>query len=457
MDIRLSNTLTREKDLFVPLDPKRVTMYVCGPTVYSFAHIGNARPAVAFDVLFRLLRRAYGAEHVVYAVNITDIDDKIIQAVRETGRPMREITAQYEAIYRADMAALGVIEPTHRPRATEHVGGMVDMMQVLESKGHAYRTAGGLLFHVPSMPDYGRLSRRDRDEMVAGARVEVDPDKKDPADFALWKAAKPDEPAEARWDSPFGEGRPGWAIECSVMAGAMLGDTIDIHGGGQDLIFPHHENEIAQSECAHGKPLARYWLHNGFLSLGSEKMSKSLGNIQTVHGLLETQRGEVLRLALLSAHYRQPLEWTDALLEQSRTLMDKWYNALRRMKDAEADDVGPPPGVLAALCDDLNTPQAIAELSALATDANKSGERDWPRLKGEMLAAGALLGLLQADPEDWARGDKDDAQRIDGLVAARVAARAARNFAEADRIRKELAAEGVEIMDGPDGSTWRRG
>ena len=455
MDLRLHNTLTREKETFSPQNPQRVTMYVCGPTVYSYAHIGNARPPVAFDVLFRLLRERYGADHVVYAANITDVDDKIITAAAEAGKPIAEITALYERIYREEMGALGVIEPTFRPHATEHVGGMIEIIETLVEKGHAYQGQNGVLFHVPSMADYGKLSGRSRDDMVAGARVEVDGGKKDPADFALWKAAKPGEPPEARWPSPWGEGRPGWHIECSAMAKAVLGETLDIHAGGLDLIFPHHENEIAQSECAHGKPMARYWLHNGFLSMDSEKMSKSLGNVKLVHDLLKEWDGETLRLALMSGHYRQPLDFTASLLTQSKATLDRLYNALRRM-DVEADEVGAPHGLMAALCDDLNTPLALAELAALATEANKAEPFEWPRLKGQMLAAGALLGLLQQDPEDWARGDASEAERIDALVAGRVAARKAKDFAEADRIRKELAAEGIEIMDGPEGSTWRR-
>ncbi len=455
MDIRLHNTLTREKQVFSPENPQRVTMYVCGPTVWSYAHIGNARPPVAFDVLFRLLQMKYGAAHVVYAANITDVDDKIIAAAAETGRPVGEITALYETIYREDMGALGVTEPTYRPHATDHIAGMIEIIQTLIDKGHAYAGRDGVLFDVPSMADYGKLSGRNRDEMIAGARVEVDGGKKDPADFALWKAAKPGEPAEARWDSPWGEGRPGWHIECSAMAKAVLGETIDIHAGGLDLIFPHHENEIAQSECAHGKPMARYWLHNGFLSIDSEKMSKSIGNVKLVHDLLKHYDGETMRLALMSAHYRQPLDWTESLLDQSKTTLDRLYNALRRM-DVEAEDTGAPKGVVAALCDDLNTPQALAELSALATEANKSEAADWPRLKGQMLAAGRLLGLLHKNPEDWARGDASDAKRIDALVAQRIDARQQKDFAAADQIRKALAEEGIEIMDGPQGSTWRR-
>ena len=461
MDIRLTNTLSRTKEVFVPQDPSRVTMYVCGPTVYSYAHIGNARPPVVFDVLFRLLRAKYGPEHVVYAANITDVDDKIIKAAADAGKPIAEITALYERIYMADIGALGVIEPTIRPHATEHIPGMLSLIERLVENGHAYASASGVLFNVPSMAAYGRLSGRDRDEMIAGARVEVADDKRDPADFALWKTAKPGEPPEARWPSKFGEGRPGWHIECSAMAAATLGETIDIHGGGLDLIFPHHENEIAQSECAHGKPMARYWLHNGFLSMDAGKMSKSLGNVKLVHDLLKLHDGETLRLALLSAHYRQPLDWTDALLAQSKATLDRLYNALRRINEAhelepdELDAASLQP-FLAALSDDLNTPQALSELASLAKEANLSEPFDWPRHKAQLRFAGSLLGLLQRDPDEWARGDAGEAARIDALVAARVAARKAKDFAEADRLRQNLAAEGVEIMDSASGSTWRK-
>ncbi len=457
MEIRLTNTYAREKQVFEPSDPNRVTMYVCGPTVYSYAHIGNARPPVVFDVLFRLLRAKYGADHVVYASNFTDVDDKIIEAAKASGEPIGAITQRYEQVYREDMGALGVLEPTFRPRATEHIGDMIALMETLAAKGHAYQGENGLWFHVPSMETYGRLSNRNRDEMIAGARVEVGTDKKDPADFALWKAAKEGEPDAAKWDSPFGVGRPGWAIECSAMSMKYLGESFDLHGGGLDLVFPHHENEIAQSECAHdGKPVARYWLHNGFLSMDAEKMSKSLGNVKLVNELLKRWPGEVLRMALLSAHYRGPLDWTDALLEQTRSTLDRLYNALRRMKDVDADDVDAPAGVVEALCDDLNTPQALAELSRLATEANKAKPHEQAKLKGELLAGGALMGLLQQDPDAWARGDDDEASRIDALVAERIAARKAKDFARADQIRNDLAAEGVEIMDGPEGSTWRR-
>ncbi|MEM6625377.1 MAG: cysteine--tRNA ligase [Pseudomonadota bacterium] len=460
MDIRLTNTLSRKKEVFTPQDPKRVTLYVCGPTVYSIAHIGNFRPVVAFDVLFRLLRTVYGEKHVVYAANITDIDDKIIAASLKSGEPIKAITEKYEALYLADSASLNALPPTFRPHATEHMDEMIAMMRTLEDKGHAYQTRSGLLFNVPSMRDYGKLSRRDRDEMIAGARVDIASDKIDPADFSLWKAAKPDEPEDAQWDSPWGKGRPGWHIECSAMIAGTLGETIDIHGGGIDLQFPHHENEIAQSECTHGVQLARYWLHNGFVDFGAEKMSKSLGNVLTVHELLETHRGETLRLALMSAHYRQPLDWTEALLEQSKTTLDRAYGALRRVWDVgygAATDAG----VINALKDDLNTPQALAEFARLANEANRAAdqadEAAMISAKANLLTAGDLLGLLQSSPRDWEKGaDADDTARIDAAVQARIDARNAKNWAEADRIRDTLAAEGVEIMDGPNGSTWRK-
>ncbi|MDX2233851.1 MAG: cysteine--tRNA ligase [Hyphomonadaceae bacterium] len=457
MDIRLTNTLTRAKELFAPADPARVTMYVCGPTVYNFAHIGNARPPVAFDVLFRLLRAAYGEEHVLYARNITDIDDRIIARAAELGEPITALTARYEAFYRDDMAALGNLAPTHEPRATQHVDAMSAVIGDLVGKGFAYEGETSVWFDVPAHGDYGKLSNRTLDEMVSGTRVEAESDKRHPADFALWKRARPGEPS---WPSPFGAGRPGWHIECSAMIRATLGETIDIHGGGVDLVFPHHENEIAQSECASGKPLARFWLHNGFLDMEGEKMSKSLGNVVLVHELLEAWPGEVLRWALLSAHYRAPLDWTAALLEQSRAALDRLYGALRRIDAlsvaAPPDTADAPADFRAALCDDLNTPQAMAVLFALASEANKSNDpAALARLGRALRGAGALMGVLGADPEAWFRTG-DDAAEIDALVAERVAARQARNWAEADRLRAALAARGVEVMDNPTGSTWKR-
>jgi cysteinyl-tRNA synthetase len=434
--LRFHDTMARQKRLFVPADPNRVTMYVCGPTVYNRAHIGNARPAVVFDVLARLLRHVYGADHVVYARNVTDVDDKILNAAHEEGVVSSLIAERYERFYRDDMGALGVAEPNLAPRATENIAEMIAMTERLLALGHAYEADGHVLFHVPGDPDYGALGRRDREAMIAGARVEVASYKKDPADFVLWK---PSPEGMVGWDSPWGRGRPGWHIECSAMIERHLGETIDIHGGGLDLIFPHHENEIAQSRCAHGgAPLARYWLHNGFLSMaGAEKMSKSLGNVVTVADLLaQGHKGEVLRLALLSAHYRQPLEWSDQLIAQSKATLDRLYRAA-----GEAEAGQPDGGVLDALADDLNTPLALSRLSALADPAS-------------LRASAALLGLLGEQQSAWFQGGAD--ARIDERIAARAAAKKARDFAEADRIRAELAGEGVLLEDGPQGTTWRR-
>ena len=434
-DIRLHDTMAREKRVFEPDDPARVTMYVCGPTVYNRAHIGNARPAVVFDVLARLLRHVYGEESLVYARNVTDVDDKIIDAARAEGVDPSVITGRYERFYNDDMGALGVRLPTTAPHATEHVPQMVAMIARLVESGNAYEAQGHVLFHVPSDPDYGALGRRDREAMIAGARVEVAAYKKDPADFILWK---PSPEGVIGWDSPWGRGRPGWHIECSAMIEEHLGATIDIHGGGLDLIFPHHENELAQSRCVHaGAPLARYWVHNGFLSMaGSEKMSKSLGNVVTVADLLaQGHKGEVLRLALLSAHYRQPLEWSKALVAQSKATLDRLYRAAGDAPTGQVDA-----GVVEALSDDLNTPLALARLSAL----------DDP---GALRASAALLGLLGESAEAWFRDGGDD--RIDALIVARAEAKKRRDFAEADRIRAALSEEGILLEDTPSGTIWR--
>ena len=460
MTLRIYDTAARKKRVFEPQDPARVTMYVCGPTVYNYAHIGNARPPVVFDVLRRVLMAKYGDKAVVYARNITDIEDKIIAAALETGEPISQITQKYAAIYNADIQALNVIAPSIEPWATGHVPEMIGIIEKLLRKKYAYVGKTGVWFSVPSMPDYGRLSGRKPEDNEAGARVAVDEDKRDPADFALWKFAKPGEPEDAIWDSPWGRGRPGWHIECSAMAEKHLGKTIDIHGGGIDLVFPHHENEIAQSECAHGQELARYWMHNGFLDMGGEKMSKSLGNIVTVHELLKVWPGEVLRFALLSAHYRAPLDWTEDLLRQAKATLDRLYGALRRVWEAEGGEARDT-GVRRALEDDLGTPDALAELSRLATEANTAADQKdstaMANARANLLAAGRLLGLFTLTPREWEQGgDADENARIDGLVQARVDARAAKDWAEADRIRKSLAEEGIEIMDGPAGSTWRR-
>ena len=433
--IRLHDTMAREKRVFTPADPSRVTMYVCGPTVYNRAHIGNARPAVVFDVLARLLRHVYGANSLVYARNVTDVDDKIIESARAEGVDPSVVTERYERFYLEDMGALGVAPPDMAPHATANVAEMVALIARLIETGNAYEADGHVLFHVPSDPAYGALGRRDREAMIAGARVEVAGYKKDPADFVLWK---PSPEGVIGWDSPWGKGRPGWHIECSAMIAEHLGRTIDIHGGGLDLIFPHHENEIAQSRCTHGEPLARYWVHNGFLSMaGSEKMSKSLGNVVTPAELLAAgHKGEVLRLALLSAHYRQPLEWSEALVAQSKATLDRLYRAAGDEDGGKVDA-----GVLDALADDLNTPLALSRLSAIENGAT-------------LRASARLFGLLEADSAAWFQGAGDT--RIDGLVAARTEAKQRRDFAEADRIRAELAAEGIVLEDGPEGTIWRR-
>jgi cysteinyl-tRNA synthetase len=456
MKIELSNTLTRRKEPFAPADPSRVTMYVCGPTVYNTAHIGNARPPVVFDTLFRLLRHVYGEKAVIYARNYTDIDDKIINASIQRGVPIEAITRAVEQQYEADMGALNVLMPTLRPRATENVPAMVAVIEKLIAKGAAYAVPSGVYFSVAADEDYGKLSGRSQDDLKAGARVEGEDDKRSPSDFALWKSVKPGEPS---WDAPFGAGRPGWHIECSAMIEEELGSPIDIHGGGIDLIFPHHENEIAQSESAHGHPLARVWMHNGFLTMDKEKMSKSIGNIITPRELLEQGwQGETIRWALLSAHYKAPLDWSDDLLKQAQASLDRLYGALLRLKDVQAAQAEAPAAIVEALADDLNTPAAIAELSALATAANIAKKpAEQAKAKAELLAAAKLFGILQSDPEHWFRASfGDDAKEIDRLVAERVAARAAKDYALSDKLRDDLAACGVEVMDNANGSTWRR-
>ena len=398
--ISLTNTLTRRKEVFAPADPGRVTMYVCGSTVYNHPHIGNARPAVVFDLLFRLLRHAYGASSVIYASNYTDIDDKIIKAAAAQGVPINAITDKFAAIYREDISALGVLAPSFEPRATEHVAGMITLIEKLIASGAAYAVPSGVYFSIAADSDYGKLSRRAQEDLLAGARVDGEDDKRQSADFALWKTAKPGEPS---WDAPFGAGRPGWHIECSAMIAAQLGETIDIHGGGLDLVFPHHENEIAQSECAHGAPLARVWMHNGMLNMDREKMSKSIGNIVTVRELLDAGwQGETIRWALLSAHYRAPLDWSDDSLRQAQASLDRLYGALDRLKGVSSAQVEVPEQFVAALADDINTPKAFAEIAALTTAANiANGETEQALAKGRLLAAGGLLGVLKEDPEAW--------------------------------------------------------
>src|SRR5687768_2884195 len=409
MSLRLYNTLTRRIEPFTPLDPARPTMYVCGPTVYNYVHIGNARGPVLFGVLADLLRRRFGG--LRYARNITDVDDKINAAAKELGTPISTITDRFAAAYREDMAALGVVPPDLEPEATAHIAPIIAMIERLIANGHAYAAKGHVLFAVNTYEGYGKLSRRDPEDMLAGARVEVAPYKRDPGDFVLWKPSTDDLPG---WESPWGRGRPGWHIECSAMAGEHLGETIDIHAGGIDLQFPHHENEIAQSECAHGgKVFARWWLHNGMLNFGGAKMSKSLGNIEKVHDLVRAHPPEALRYALLSAHYRQPLDWSDALIEQSLRTLDRLYGTLRDLVDVRADATIPA-SIEDALDDDLNTPLALAELARIAGDARKAESVDARReAKSALLGAGLALGLLQQEPAAWfGRGasNEDDAR-----------------------------------------------
>jgi len=460
LTLTLHNTLTRRKEPFQPLDPASVRMYVCGPTVYDFAHIGNARPVVVFDLLYRLLKRRY--RRVIYARNITDVDDKIIAAARENSEPIEALTARTADAFHADMAALGALPPDIEPRATQHIPQMIALIERLIASGHAYAAEGHVLFDVPSDPEYGKLSGRDREEMIAGARVEVAPYKRDPADFVLWKPSDADQPG---WDSPWGRGRPGWHIECSAMSEVHLGESFDIHGGGLDLVFPHHENEIAQSECAHNKPFARFWLHNGYVVVNGEKMSKSLGNFLTVRQLLEEGiAGETLRLVLLSAHYRQPLDFTRSAVEQAKARLDRWYRALASAALAPVPTRAhePDADLTAALEDDLNTPRAIAALDELATELLAESDRvERAELAAELKASGALMGLLGSEPEAWFKGGAHEtgglgAAEIERRIAARNDARKAKNFPEADRIRRELEAAGVLLEDGAQGTSWRR-
>lgn len=432
-------------------------MYVCGPTVYSYAHIGNARPAVAFDLLARLLRRKF--DNLVYTRNITDIDDKINNAAQQQGVSINEITERFTAAYHHDLEALGVLRPDIEPRVTTHMPQIIAMVEALIERGHAYEAEANVLFNVASFEQYGELSGRDQQQMLAGARVEVASYKKSPSDFVLWKPSTEQQPG---WDSPWGRGRPGWHIECSVMAETHLGNTIDIHGGGHDLIFPHHENENAQSVCAHGVPFCNYWVHNGFVNVEHEKMSKSIGNILLVKDLLEYAPGEAIRYALLCAHYRAPLDWTMSGLQQAKKSLDRLYLALRDMKDiAVSEDTAAamPEKFLAALEDDLNTPEALAELFALVRAANSTDDDDRRRqLKAAILGCGELLGLLQQDPEQWFSGDDElDHQQIDSLVTERDQARADRDFARADQIRDQLDALNIIVEDGAEGSRWRKG
>ncbi len=464
--LKLYNTLTRGREVFTPHNPSKISMYVCGPTVYDYAHIGNARPVVVFDVLYRLLQHLYGTQAVIYVRNITDIEDKIINAARENGETIAALTARTAQQYMDDMAAIGAMLPTHNPRATEYVPQMVALITTLINKGFAYIAEGHVLFHTQSYADYGQLSGRSRDEQVAGARVEIAPYKRDAADFVLWK---PSSEAQPGWDSPWGRGRPGWHIECSAMAEDILGTPLDIHAGGLDLIFPHHENEIAQSCAASGKTqLARYWLHNGFVTVNGEKMSKSLGNFITVHELLAHWPGEVIRYVLLSAHYRQPLDISETLLKQAKAALDRLYRPLREVGDgvavvdlADLENSG--------LLDDLNLPQALTYLHHLAGQLNKTPN---VQLAGRLQGLGSLLGLLQTAPLEWfqtvgvsqgnlpaaAATHRISEAEIVYMIEQRAQARARKDFTESDRIRDQLKETGIILEDKPDGETvWVRG
>ncbi|WEK58505.1 MAG: cysteine--tRNA ligase [Candidatus Brevundimonas phytovorans] len=480
MPLHIHDTLRREKRAFEPRDPNRVTLYVCGPTVYDYAHIGNARPPVVFDVLVRLLRRTYGPDKVIYARNVTDVDDKINAKAAREGVPIGEITARYEAAYLADMGLLNVSPPDLAPHVTDYIDAITAQIQAIIDAGNAYAAEGHVLFDVSSYPSYGALSGRNLDDMIAGARVEVAPYKKNPHDFVLWKPSKADEPS---WPSPWGEGRPGWHIECSAMIEKTLGLPIDIHGGGIDLVFPHHENEIAQGVCAHGHAhgdqahdeYARYWMHNGFLTVDAEKMSKSIGNVLLLHDLVQAMPGEVVRWALLSAHYRQPLDWNQTLLEQSRKNLDRLYGVLRdadaaladfdeaTLDEAEmelAENALDP--VLDALEDDLNTPGAIAQLFGLGNalrDLLNDAEadiNDVAMARWSLTEAAGLLGVLALTPDEWFEGgDPALKAEVEALLEQRAVARAEKNWGEADRIRDRLNALNVVVMDGPQGATWR--
>ena len=449
MTFQAYNTLTRQKEPLEPIEPGKVGFYVCGPTVYDLIHLGNARPLVVFDVLFRLLRLEYGDGNVKYVRNITDVEDKINAAAKERGIAISELTATTTERFHEDAAALGCLEPTVEPRATAHIPEMITLMETLIARGHAYVAEGHVLFDVPSYASYGKLSGNSRDEIVAGARIEVAPYKKDAADFVLWKPSTDDQPG---WESPWGFGRPGWHLECSAMSHKHLGANFDIHGGGRDLIFPHHENEVAQTCAADPESgFARMWMHNGYLSVDGEKMSKSLGNFHTVRDLLQEWPGEALRFALLTAQYRQPLDFTFDLLKQAKASLDRFYNALAQSAEPAAGPV--PDDVLAALNDDLNTPQAISIMHSLADGVFRGEKGAGAALRG----AGVVMGLLQSSAKDWFQsGDDDEAGEIEDLIAQRLAARANKDFAEADRIRDELKDRGIDLMDGPEGTTWRR-
>ncbi len=459
MKIYLHNTLSREKEEFVPIDPKNVRIYFCGPTVYNLAHMGNARSAMIFDLLARFFRYVYGKDSVQYSSNITDIDDKIIEAARSAEQDISDITNKYEKIYNDDMAGMGINLPDIQPHATECIEPMLGMIAKLIEKGHAYEAESHVLFDVNSWDDYGKLSRLNRDAIIAGARVEIAPYKRDSADFILWKPSSEDQPG---WDSPYGRGRPGWHLECSAMNEEVNGNHFDIHGGGADLIFPHHENEIAQSECAHdGEKYVNYWMHVGYVTSEGQKMAKSVGNVVLPHDLIKEHNSDVLRFALLSAHYRQPFDWSENLVQQSKATLDRYYNILLKVNDIEIDDsVEAPKEFLEALADDLNTPKAMSEIAKIAKQLSiADNDTDKARLKTELLRAGELMGFLTEYPEAWFKGSSsnDESVTIDVKVEELQKARESKDYVTADSIRAELKEKYlVEISITADGITWRK-
>ncbi len=460
MTLRIYNTLTRRLEPFEPLEPPHVRMYVCGMTVYDLCHLGHARSMLAFDIVQRWLKAS--GYRVTYVRNVTDIDDKIIARALKNGETITALTNRMIDALHQDADALGIERPTHEPRATEYVPQMLDIVRRLEDKGLAYRSPNGdVNYAVRKFPGYGKLSGKSLDDLRAGERVAVDDGKQDPLDFVLWKSAKPEEPAEAKWDSPYGSGRPGWHIECSAMSCEMLGESFDIHGGGADLQFPHHENEIAQSEGATGKPLARFWMHNGFVRVDNEKMSKSLGNFFTIREVLEKYDAETVRFFVLRAHYRSALNYSDAHLDDARGALKRLYTALAAVpaEEAASIDWNSPFATRfrEAMDEDFGTPEAVAVLFELAAEVNRSKDG---RLAGLLKQLGGVLGLLQQDPVAYlqaggAAGGPDVTQ-IEAQIAARAAAKAARDYAEADRIRQALLAQGIVLKDGPAGTTWER-
>ena len=457
-NLKIHNSFSGKKENFIPLDDKHIKIYACGPTVYNFAHIGNARMAVVFDTFVRVLRHTF--PKVTYVSNITDIDDKIIAAAREQNLPINEITTKYTQIYNSDMKTLGVNEPDHQPKATEFIDEMIELIETLIDKGHAYEKDGHVLFHVLSYEQYGSLSKRNRDEQIAGSRVEIAPYKKDAADFVLWKPSTNDQPG---WDSPWGFGRPGWHTECSAMSEKTLGLPFDIHGGGRDLVFPHHENEIAQSCCASASiddptSYAKYWMHNGFVTVDGEKMSKSLNNITLVKELTDKYQGEVLRLALISSHYRQGLDWNEKIIHQAEKLLNKLYKILHEGKDLLTDNSNKvDEEMLDAMSDDLNTPKAISILNSLVKEYPKLEDSQKAGCINKIKTSGQLLGILHQDPETWFSKDTShmDIDLIEGLMKQRDEAKALKNYSEADSITQKLTGMGVEILDSKDGSKWK--